>query len=189
MSLRTYDGETSHNYGHRAATNQFHISQLCSYRLKNHNFMPTIEESLLSWRVKTKHGLAPRQQDRQVGIHETKTLSPHDWQSMVDLFPVADKTIKKNIVEILSKHMDLWSRCVGNIKATHQKIDQEEEGRPILQQPYFVGRRSLEMPSEHIDKQQEAGVIDLAKSECARPVVLVFKKDGTIPLHKIVLVV
>lgn len=87
--------------------------------------------------------------------------------------------MKKDIMEMLSKYKHLWSGRAGIIKATHYVIDLIEGLRPIRRQLYQARQRSLEMLCEHIAKQLEAGIIELAQSEGTRLILLVPKKGGT----------
>lgn len=57
--------------------------------------------------VKTKLGLNARQQDPKVGNFKNKSGSPQDFQSIVDLYLVEDEALKKDVLEMLSKHKDL----------------------------------------------------------------------------------
>lgn len=53
--------------------------------------MPSIQKSLQLRPVKTKHLLAPRQQDSQVGNHETRPVSLQYWKAIMDLSLVGCK--------------------------------------------------------------------------------------------------
>lgn len=135
--------------------------------------------SLLLQSVKTRLSPASRKQGPKVGILDNKAASPQKWQSLVDLYLVVDRALKKDGMEILSMHEDLQSGRIQAINATHHKIDQEKGKRPIHQHPHRAGRRSREIICGHKDKQLKAGVIGPAQSEWAIFIVLVSMKNGS----------
>lgn len=81
---------------------------------------------------------------------------------MVDLPLVEDEALKKNILEMFSKHKNLWRGRLGKIRATHRKIDLKEETSPIYQQLCRTGKRFWEEICMKINKQLEADVIKFA---------------------------
>lgn len=86
---------------------------------------------------------------------------------MEDLSLVMDKPLKKHIMEMLSKHKNLWSGRLGTLTTTLNKVDLKEETRSISQHPRHAEQRSRQILCEHVGKQLEAVIIQLAQSECA----------------------
>lgn len=98
----------------------------------------------------------------------------------MDLSLVKNEASKNDIMEIMSKHMDLRSRRLGTIKATHHSIDLKKERFPIHQQLFCTWKRCRELLREYIGKHRTARAIKPAQSEWASSIILVFKKDGTL---------
>lgn len=69
-------------------------------------FTSSSPRTLLLQPVKTKRGLAPRQQHVQISKLEHMAALRQDWQSMVELSPVEDKLLKKGFIELFSKNKD-----------------------------------------------------------------------------------
>lgn len=90
---------------------------------------------------------------------ETKQESSQDWQLLVDSILVENKSLKKDIIEFLSKHGNLWSGLIGMINATHRLIDLKDKSRSIRQQPYHFEHSCREVICEYEGKQLEADVI------------------------------
>lgn len=94
-------------------------------------------QKLCLWRcVKTELYPALRQQDAQVEKLENKLVSLKYLQSIVNLFRVEKKILRKKIMEMQFKHKHLWSRSLGNLGTTHCIINMKEGERPVHQQPY-----------------------------------------------------
>lgn len=77
---------------------------------------------------------------------------------MVNLSLVEGEAVKKDFIEMLSKHKNLRSARLGAITDTHHTIDLREGPRPIRQQTYCARQRSRERLRELIDKQWEDNV-------------------------------
>lgn len=71
------------------------------------NSTPTDQESLLSRAVRIEHGPGSRQREPRVGTFENKPTTLQDWQSLVNLSLLENKTLRKEIMEMVSKHKEL----------------------------------------------------------------------------------
>ena len=71
----------------------------------------------------------------------------------------------------------MWDGSLGEISTTEHRIDVIPGSKPVSQQPYRAG---LEFLASEIDKMLRAGVIELAQSAWASPVVIVPKEDESI---------
>lgn len=89
------------------------------------------------------------------------------------------KEFETDILELLSKHMNLWNGYLGTIKVTNYTFDLKEGTHLIRQQLYCVERKSLEVLCEHTDQQLKADVVKSAQSEWGSLFVLVPLKNGT----------
>lgn len=124
---------------HTAATNRSRWPVLCSFEWRDFTF--NIHKSgvtLIAARQDLRRtcfeaaGFSSRQSREQ-------TPPLHDWQLMVDLFLVEGKAHRKEIIEMLSKHKDLWGGHLRTIKATHHTLDWKERTCLFRKQPYLAG--------------------------------------------------
>lgn len=92
---------------------------------------------------------------------------------MVDLSLIENKAINREIMEMLSNHMDLLTGRLGTIKTLLNKIDLKEETRHIYKQHCCAEQISRDVLHDHITKHLEAGVIIPAQSEWVNPIVMV----------------
>lgn len=118
---------------------------------------PTGQESLLSQSVKTVQGSAARQQDPQFGTLQNKLASTQNWQSMVDLYLLEEKALKRETLKMFWTDKDLWSGRLESRKTTYHTIDLKKGTCPICQQPYQAGHKYRDVLLEHVEKQLEAG--------------------------------
>lgn len=65
--------------------------------------------------------------------------------------PVENKVFENEIMEMISKHMDLRSYRLGTIKASHHKNDLKEGTWPIRQQTYPTRQKSQEVLCEQLE--------------------------------------
>lgn len=75
----------------------------------------------------------------------------------------------------MSKHKNLFSERLETVITMHLTTDQEEETRPIHQQPYCAEQRPLEELCEYINKHLEAAQVIPAQSASASSTALVSK--------------
>ena len=95
-----------------------------------------------------------------------------NWEEQVHI-GVQDPTVRKEVINLLREFKPMWSGELGKIAATKHRIDLVEGTKPIHQQPYRAGPTAREHQRKEIDRMLQAGVIELATSERASPVVLV----------------
>lgn len=74
----------------------------------------------------------------------------------------------------------MWSGHLREISASEHHIDLLPGLRPIAQPPYRAGPRTREIEEEKMQSMSGKGVIELAQSAWAAPVVLAPKIDGSI---------
>ena len=74
---------------------------------------------------------------------------------------------------------DLWSGKLENISVTQHRIALKPGSSPVHTQPYRAGPKTRQV-EEHVSKMLDADLIEPANSECASPVVLVPKPDGSL---------
>jgi Reverse transcriptase (RNA-dependent DNA polymerase) len=87
--------------------------------------------------------------------------------------------LRQKVVGMLTKHQDMWSGNLGEIKVTSHRIELIPGAKPVFQPPYRAGQKSRGIEKEEVERMLEAGVIEPALSEWASPVVLITKKDGS----------
>lgn len=137
---------------------------------------PNNMELLLSRPIKTKRDPAPAHQIFFTGKLENKPALPQNWQWLVNLSPVKKNVSREKIIDMLSRHKDLWSGSQGTIKATFRTIDLKDYSRLIRRQVYSNVQKAKRKLCEHIDKV-EADLVEVAQLKWARPIVLVPKKN------------
>lgn len=76
------------------------------------------------------------QQNPQLGNLEPRPASPQAWQTIVDLSLEKYRALKKHIMEVLSKGLDLWRERLETFKCTNHTIDLKNGARSISQQLY-----------------------------------------------------
>jgi hypothetical protein len=79
---------------------------------------------------------------------------------------------------MLTKHQDMWSGNLGEIKVTGNRIELIPGANPVFQPPYRAENKSRGIEKEKVESFLE-GVIEPALSEWDSPVVLIAKKDGS----------
>jgi len=118
-------------------------------------------------------------------IHSTSDAASADvgtdWRDQVrnQMDELDNPKLVPKIIEMLTKHSPMWNGELGEIAATHHRINLKPESVPKRQAPYRAGHKSRELITEQVEKMRKAGVIEPAQSEWASPVVLVTKKDGS----------
>jgi len=81
---------------------------------------------------------------------------------------------------LLEKHHKLWDGELLLMKATEHRLVLKPGAKPIRLNPYRMGPRSRELTRKEVQRMMDRGVIETSSSECANPVDLVPKPDGTV---------
>lgn len=80
---------------------------------------------------------------------------------------------------MLKMHKSMWSGELGEIQAPLHRVDLIRNARPVRSHPYWAGPKAREAEDLKVKGMLKAGVIELAPSEWASPVVLLPKPDGS----------
>ena len=113
---------------------------------------------------------------------ETNTKERNtNWRDTINLEHVDDRDLRTRIFTMLTKHEEMWtSGRLREIAATEHRIELTDGTKPIRNMGYRQGPATRTKAEHEIRKMLDAGVIELATSEWASPIVLVPKKDGSL---------
>jgi len=88
--------------------------------------------------------------------------------------------LRPQVLAILEKHRALWRGHLGSIKATERRIELKPGSKPVWLNPNRMGPRTRELIKAQVDRMLTLEVIEPSQSDCASPVVLIPKPDGSL---------
>ena len=116
------------------------------------------------------------QTDQNADQTDGDTILPTDLDNLELDHLSAD--LQTRVREFLSPFSELWSGQLGTVRLTEHRIKLKPDSEPVFSQPYRAGPKARDIEQEEVSKMLNAGVIELATTEWASPVVLVPKSDG-----------
>eukprot|EP00170_Pyropia_yezoensis_P000290 contig_1820_g291 len=87
--------------------------------------------------------------------------------------------LRPDVDALVERYHKLWSGHLGLMKAIEHRIVLQPGAKPVRQQPYRAGQRSREVVKDQVSKTSKLDVVEPSKAECASPVVIVPKPDGS----------
>ena len=127
----------------------------------------------------------PVKGERNEALSETDKEKPEKGECKsqaikdVDLEHV-ELRYQKRIRDMLRQYAHMWDGSLGEISTIEHRIDLTPDAKPVRSALYRAGPKARKAESEEVERMLRAGVIELAQSEWASPVVLVPKPDGTL---------
>lgn len=97
-----------------------------------------------------------------------------------------DEDIREKVLETLRRYVNMWDGHFGLIEATYHRIKTCSDTHPFRQRPYRAGSKTRQIQVEEIACQLCDGVIRLAQSEWASPIVLDVKSINAIDFLSII---
>ncbi|CAH1257446.1 GIN1 [Branchiostoma lanceolatum] len=104
-----------------------------------------------------------------------------ELEPMFDFSHISDRSHKEQLLDLLVKYEDIFSRTPEDMGVTNKALHQIETGDapPVRLPPRRVSPQAKETISQELDKLTRLGFIKESMSPWGAPVVLVNKKDGT----------